>query len=191
MEFCFCHRFYRVSKPNAISEYAFSGSLCRIREFETLDGPRYCMTIFSLSDYKHLHFPHDEYEILIRKLSVLLSTHEIAISADSPWQNSNDSRLTITQHPINGCFKIKFGFYNMLITPVTAIGLLKTAPFTNVNEDEKQLKCDPKLDICACKSCLVFKRLIDFEAAAKKTNCKLENIIFMGKKDGDDEKEER
>lgn len=55
----------------AINECAFSGSLCRIQKFETVDGMRYCLTIFSLSDYKHLHFPHDEYKWLIDKLYTL------------------------------------------------------------------------------------------------------------------------
>lgn len=176
---CLCCRLYDVSTPTTIREYAFSGSLCRIHEFQTLDGLRYCVTIFSLSNYKQLHFPHDEYKILMCKLHVLLSTQSIAIFNRSTWQKSNDSRLSIEQEqlPYNEDFKISFGNLSMTIGPVTAFGLLKTTPFV----DDKNVVCDPKWDICACKSCPVFKRLSDFEAAAKEhsVNCRIENMIFL------------
>lgn len=175
---CVCYRLYGVSTPTVTREYAFSGSLCHIREFEIMDGSGYCLTIFSLSDYKHLHFSHDEYKILMRKLCVQLSTKAIAA-----LNNSNDSRLSIEQLPFNGDWKIKFGIGNMTIGPVTAFGLLKTAPFTfdkNKNDaitaNEEHFICDPKWDICACKSCPVFRRLNDFETTA---NCKTENIILF------------
>lgn len=80
---CFCNRLYNVSRPSTITEYAFSGSLCRIREYETADGLRYCLTIFSLSDYKHLHFQHDEYKYLNSKLYALLLTQAIIPSAST------------------------------------------------------------------------------------------------------------
>lgn len=188
MNSCFCCRLYNVSIPSVTSEYAFSGSLCRICEFETIDGSRYCVTIFSLSDYKHLHFPHDEYKMLIRKLCALLSTQAIAAHDNSTGQKSDDSRLTIEQLPFNGDFKIRFGILTMTIGSVTAFGLLKTTPFifendnnnNNVSANEKHFMCDPKWDICTCKSCPVFSRLIDFEAAAREhfPNYETKNIIF-------------
>lgn len=164
MESCFCHRLYRA-KATVKREYVFCGSLCRIREFETLDGLRHCITIFSLSDYKQLHFPYDEYKIIISKLNALLSTEEKAI-----FNNANDSALSIRQQPFNGKFKIQFGVYTMTIGPVTAFGLLKTSPFINenvsVSANETQLTCNPMWDICACKSCPIFKRLVVFKKTA-------------------------
>lgn len=189
MNSCFCCRLYSVSIPSVTKEYAFSGSLCRICEFETIDGSRYCITIFSLSDYKSLHFSHEEYKIFMHKLCVLLATQAITALDTSIGPKSDDSKLSIEQLPFNGDFKIKFGFMNMTIGPVTAFGLLKTTPFTfdgnNINNcvtaNEKHFTCDPKWDICACKSCPVYKRLNDFEAAAKEIipNSKTENIIFF------------
>lgn len=63
---CFCDRLHKTDKPTVKAEYAFSGSLCRICEFKTADCVRYCITIFSLSNYKYLHFPHEEYKLLIK-----------------------------------------------------------------------------------------------------------------------------
>lgn len=183
MNLCFCHRLYGVNKPTTIRQYAFSGSLCRLREFETSDGLRFCMTVFSLSNYKHLHFPHYEYKSLMCKLSVLLSTEAIVIFNNSTWKESNDSRVTITQLPFDGDFKIKFGSYSLTIGQVSAFGLLKTSPFTfDGNNDltttiEKHFTCDPKWDICACKSCPVFKRLINFEETVNE-KCSYRNIIL-------------
>lgn len=174
MKSCFCCRLYGVSIPSVTREYAFSGSLCCIREFEIMDGSRYCLTIFSLADYKTLHFPHDEYKILMRKLSEHLSTQTIAAS-----KKSNDCRLSVEQLPFNGDYKIKIGIWNMAIGTLTAFGLLKTMPFTNVIDNS--VTCDSKWDICACKSCPVFQRLKDFETAANEYIAyrKPENIIFF------------
>lgn len=69
MNRCFCYHLYN-SIPSEVHEYAFSGSLCRVHHFETVDGMRFCLTIFSLSDYKHLHFPYDEYKLLVIRLNV-------------------------------------------------------------------------------------------------------------------------
>lgn len=162
MKFCFCNRLYRASEPNAITEYAFSGSLCRIREFETADGLRYCLTIFSLSDYKHLHFPHNEYNCLIKKLYALQSTQSILPSA-----SKLNVCMVVKLIPFDCDFKIKFGNHNLTIGPVTAIGLVRTAPFDDVDVfsvNKKPFTCDSKWDICTCNSCPVFKRLIEFEA---------------------------
>lgn len=169
---CLCYPLYHISKPTKTREYAFSGSLCHLKEFDTLDGSRYCITIFSLSDYKHLHFPHEEYQILMTKLQSLLSTHAIMTNTktDSTNWRSNERTPSITLLPFFGDFKVKLGIHSLTIGKVTAFGLLKTSPFTNddVTDDEKRFQCDLKWDICACKSCPIFKQLIDFEAAAKK-----------------------
>lgn len=180
METCICHRLYRVSKPTVMREYAFSGSLCRIREFETLDGLRYCITIFSLSNYKKLHFPHDEYKMLMCKIPTLLSVQTIAIFNNSTWLKSNESKLSVELIPFNDDFKIKFGIYHLTIGPVTAFGLLKTTPFTSDHfafTEEKPFTCDSKWDICVCKSCPIFKRLVDFELTVK-SNSKIANIVY-------------
>lgn len=170
MKPCLCFRLYRVKKPVRIKEYAFSGSLCRIQEFETLDGLHYCMTIFSLSDYKHLHFPHDEFQSLVCKLNSMLSTYAIMPTA----KTTSMSCLK----PFNGDFKIKFGIHSLTIGRVTAFGLLKTSPFSS---NENSFTCDLKWDICTCSSCPIFKRLIEYEATASMRfpNHKLENVILF------------
>lgn len=156
--------------PTRISEYAFSGSLCRIREFETLDGLRYCINIFSLSDYKHLHFPHYEYKYLVSKLYACQSTQAIFQSAYKSYeQKLNVSVLKILHSPFNSDFKIKFGENSLTVGPVTAFGIVKTAPFRDVDifsVNMNQFTCDSKWDICACKTCPVFRRLIEYEATA-------------------------
>lgn len=165
--------------PTVITEYAFSGSLSRIREFETMDGLRCCLTIFSLSDYKHLHFPHDEYEWLISKLHAHLSTQSIF-----PTSNNSDAHVSIDLPPsFDGDFKIKSGQHSLTIGPVTAFGLVKTSPFTDVDVfsvNKNQFKCGSKWDICTCKACPVFSRLIEFEASAKRilSHSKSVNVIF-------------
>lgn len=166
--------------PTAISEYAFSGSLCRISEFETLNGLRYCLTIFSLGDYKHLHFPHDEYKCIISKLQALQSPQAMLQTAI----NSDENAPSIMQRPFDCDFKIKFGIHSLNIGPVTAFGLVKTAPFTDVDGfsvDMNQFSCDSKWDICTCKTCPVFKLLIDCEAAAVKETPQRrpENLILF------------
>lgn len=165
-----------------ISEYAFSGSLCRIREFETEDGARYCLTIFSLSDYKHLHFPHDDYKLLIIKLNVLLSPHAVVpIVSDSGMSILNECKLSIRQFPFDTDFKIKFGIHRLSIGPVTAFGLVKTSPFTDVDGfsvNKNHFTCDFLSDICICKSCPVFIRLIEYEANAFLQR-RPDNVIFF------------
>lgn len=176
MKLCFCKRLYNLTTQSAISEYAFGGSLCRIREFETADGLRYCLTVFSLSDYKHLHFPHDEYKCMISKLNDLRSTQTRLANT------SNSDMVTIEELPFK--FKIKFGNHSLKIGPFTAFGLLKTAPFTEIDtfpvDPEDPFTCDLRLDICTCKTCPVFKRLIDFEASALERfpQRKVENVIL-------------
>lgn len=153
-----------MDTPSSISEYAFSGSLCRIHQFKTADGMRYCLTVFSLSDYKHLHFPHEEYKWIICKLYALLSTPAILPSA-----KYSESVLTIKQLPFVDNFKIIFGTHCLTIGPVTAFGLVNSTPFADIDVfsvGKKHFTCDPKWDICTCKTCPVFKRLIDFEATA-------------------------
>lgn len=160
---CFCNRLYRMSVPTTTTEYAFSGSLCRIREFQTLDGSQFCLTVFSLSDYKHLHFPNDEYKWLIGKLYALLSTPAI-----KP-HTSNSDVLAIKQHAFDGDYKIKFGNESLTLGPVTAFGLVKTIPFADIDVfsiNKNQTVCDSKWDICTCKTCPVFERLIEFESTA-------------------------
>lgn len=165
MESCFCNRLYHA-KPSAKREYAFCGSLCRIREFETLDGLRYCLTVFSLSDYKQLHFPYDEYKIIVSKLNALLSPQAVI-----PTTEMNQSSLTIAQRPSDDDFKIKLGRYSLNIGIVTAFGLVNTSPFTDditnpFFNGKKQFTCDSKWDICICRTCSVFSRLIKLEARA-------------------------
>lgn len=152
-----------MSIPTTTTVYAFSGSLCRIHKFETADGLRYCLTIFSLSDYKHLHFPHDEFKLLIIKLYALLSTQSIFPIA------SKSNVLNIKQLSFDGDFKIQFGRHNLSIGPVTAFGLAKTALFADVDVfsvNKNQLTCDSKWDICTYEKCPVFNRLIEYEASA-------------------------
>lgn len=124
---CFCNRLYRMSEPTSVNECAFSGSLCRNREFKTDDGLRYCLTIFNLADYKHSHFPHDEYNCLISKLNILQSPNGMLPTT------SNSDTLSVKQMPFVLDLKIKFGIHNLTIGPVTAFGLVKTSPFTDVD----------------------------------------------------------
>lgn len=163
---CFCNRLYNMSIPSVINEFAFSGSLCRIREFRTADGSHFCLTIFSLSDYKHLHFPHDEYKLLIAKLYAQLSAHAIFPTA------CNSTMMSIKEQAFSGNFKVNFGGHRLTITPLTAFNLVKTTPFSNVfsadDHNTKLLTCDTKWDICTCKTCPVFSRLIEFEVSALK-----------------------
>lgn len=164
MKPCFCNRLYRIIVPTTTMEYVFNGSLCSIREFQTLNGSHYCLTIFSLYDYKHLHFPNDEYKWITSKLYALLSTTAIKSNA------TNSDVLTIKQQPFNSDFKIKFGKQNLTIGSVTAFGLVKTTPFTDfvVSSDNKnRFTCDSKWDICICGTCPVFRRMCDFEARAR------------------------
>lgn len=175
---CFCNRLYRLSIPTTILEYAFSGSLCRIREFQTMDGLRCCLTIFSLSDYKHLHFPYNEYKWLISKLYALLSTQAILPTA------SKTDTLSIKHLTFDGDFKIVFGNSRLNIGSVTAFGIVKTSPFTDVDDcsvNKNHFTCDFKWDICTCKTCPVFKSLIEYEATALQrfSEHKMENVIFF------------
>lgn len=167
-----------MSAPTEIKEYAFSGSLCRISKFETLDGERYCLRIFSLSDYKHLHFPHDVYKWIINKLYAFQCMYAIM-----PTVYSSDV-LPIQLTPFDEDFKIQIGFQSIKIGPVTAIGLVKTTPFTDVDVfsvNEKQFTCDSKWDICTCRTCPAFKRLIEYEATALErfSQRKPENVILF------------
>lgn len=181
MRLCFCNRLHKTDASCVKSEYAFSGSLCHIREFETVDRVCFCLTIFSISDYKHLHFPHEEYKLLIKKLYVLLSPQSISPACFTV----GDSSLSVKQLPFNGDFKIKFGIHALTIGPVTAFGLVKTAPFTFVDVfsiNKNKFVCDSKWDICTCKNCPVFNRLVDVEAATQKIfpHRKPESVILFG-----------
>lgn len=167
-----------MNTPTAINEYVFSGSLCHIREFETDDGLHYCLTVFSLYDYKYLHLPHDEYKYLINKLSEAYSTQ-----TRLPITSKSDV-LSIKQLPFNDEFKIKFENRSLTIGPVTAFGLLNTSPFANVDvysDCKNRFICDSKWDICICKKCPAFKRLVDFEAfaATRFSQRRLENVILF------------
>lgn len=173
MNVCHCNRLYNMSKPNVINEYAFSGSLCRVREFETADGIRFCLTIFSLSDYKHLHFPHDEYKWLISKLHACISPdHAIFQPLDKT------DVLSLEQITIEGDLKVKFEGYKLFIGSLTARGLLNSSPFSKFYSE--QFRCNMKWDICICKTCPVFIRLSEFEASAQRifAHRKSNNIIF-------------
>lgn len=179
MESCFCERLYE-SNPVVETECAFSGSLCRIREFETVDETRYCLTIFSLSNYEHLHFPHEEYQCLIKKLNAHLSPNTIWPNVDTV----NDHEPHVSQLPFEDDLKIKFGVHNLAVGPVTTLGLVKTAPFTYTDAfsiNESRFKCDPKWDICTCGMCPVFNRLIDYESKALKlfARRKASNVILF------------
>lgn len=181
MEVCFCNRLHNIDKPTSIAAYAFSGSLCYVRQFETLDGSRYCLTIFSLSDYKHLHFPHDEYKLVVSKLYALQCTQTIfpALAANSD--------VTVKQErAFIDDFKISFGEHSLKVGPVTGYGLVKTAPFRIADVfslDESPFTCNPQWDICICKRCPVFKRLFEFETTviAKFHRRKSENVILSTK----------
>lgn len=167
--------------PTAIAEYVFSGSLCRIRKFETYDGLRYCITIFSVSDHKHLHFAYEEYKLLISKLYMLLTTQTTL--PPTKTTNNTNAQINITQLPFDGEVKITFEKNCLTIGPVTAFGLLSTMPFTDFDvssDSKKHLTCDSKWDICICKTCQVFKRMCDFEARACELfpHRKTENIVL-------------
>lgn len=182
MESCFCERLYD-SVPVVETECAFSGSLCRIRQFETVDESRYCLTIFSLSDYKHVHFPHEEYQYLIKKLYVYLSPNAI-------WPTrcaAVNHEPHVSQLPFQGDLKIKFGVHRLALGPITTLGLVKSAPFTYADVfsiNETRLKCDSKWDICTCGTCPVFNRLIDYESKALKlfAHRKMENVFLFPSK---------
>lgn len=169
--------------PNVMKEYAFSGSLCRICEFQTVDGLRYCLTVFSLSDYKQLHFPHDEYKLLISKLHACLSTKAIFPTNTSNSDAQKLDKMSIKLLPFDGDFKIEFGRHILFVEPVTAIGLVKNTPFADFDAfsaDKTRFTCDSNWDICTCKTCPVFSRLIDFEAKAQQlfAHRKPENVIL-------------
>lgn len=171
MKNCTCNRFYNVKGADLILEYAFSGSLCRIREFKTFDGLRYCLSIFSLSDHKRIHYPHDEYAWLVKKLLLHVSPQAIhPTSYSDDRQKLNDIELTI-QHALYNDIKIKCGKKCLTVGIVTAFGLVRTAPRYLVaneflNDVENVLACDPKWDICTCKNCPVFSRLREYELIA-------------------------
>lgn len=173
-----------MNAPVAIAGYAFSGSLCRIRKFETMDGNRYCITIFNLSDYKHLHFAHDEYKWIICKLHMLLSTQTIySTCTNTSTINKSRVQFNIRQIPFNGDFKIKFGKQNFTIGLVTAFGLVKTTPFVDIDVSSVSkmcFTCDSNWDICICETCSVFRRMCDFEASAREffSHPKPVNVVF-------------
>lgn len=167
-----------MSAPTITNEYAFCGSFCRIRKFQTVDGSHYCLTVFSLSNYKHLHFPHDEYKWLIYKLYALLSPSTI-----KP-HTINSEELAVEQQPFDGDIKIKFGSRKLTIGPVTALGLVKTMPFADIDVfsiNKDRITCDSKWDICTCETCPVFSRLLDFEESAREKFPlrQTENIILF------------
>lgn len=177
MKPCFCNRFYNMRKPTAINVYAFGGSLCRVREFKTDDGSRFCLTIFSLSSYNYLHFPHDVYEMLIRRLHMHIYKRAIDIPTTSKSNLLNIKELTAA-----GNFEIKFAGYCMSVGVLTAIGLENTSPFSNAAfyTDGKPFSCERKWDICTCQKCPVFIRLLDFEMSAREllAQRKAVNVIF-------------
>lgn len=169
-----------MEAPTFIQEYVFGGSLCRICEFETLDGLRYCITIFSLSDYKHLHFPHDEYKLFISRLYMLLYPQTIL---PTPSNHNSSANFTIGQTPPVGDFKIKFEKQSFIVGPVTAFGLVNTAPFTDFDVSsavKMDFACDSKWGICICERCPVFRRMCDFELSAREIfpHRKPVNIVF-------------
>lgn len=160
-----------MSAPTAMREFAFSGSINRVREYKTeMDGSRYCITVFSLHDYKYLHFPHEEYMELISKLYAATSPQTLAINT-IPKKTS----LIINQIPFTENFELRFGCYKLQIGPVTAFGIIRTAPFGDYciqgnDYSSRSLTCMPKYDICVCGSCTVLKRLTDFEKFQKQFN---------------------
>lgn len=77
-----------------------------------------------------------------------------------------------------------FGKHNLTIGPVTAFGLVKTAPFTFADVfsiNRNQFTCDPKWGICICKMCSAFSRMINFEKSAREIfpQRKPESVIFF------------
>lgn len=158
-----------MGAPSTITEYAFSGSLCRIREYKTIDGPRHCLTIFSLSNYRQLHFSHDEYKYLICKLYALQCMRAMTPSAcNSDVQQLNGCMLEIKQ-PSPFDFQIRYGAYKLTIGSVTAFGIVKTSPFDDIDVfsvNNDQFIYDSKWDICTCGMCPASTRLIEFEATA-------------------------
>lgn len=178
---CICNRLYKVDESSLLTECAFGGSLCYIHQFETTDGLRFCLTIFSIYDYTHLHFPHDEFKLLIGYLYALQSTRTISPSENGlDVQKFKDHLLTIRQYSLDGAYKIKFGINNLTIGPITAFGLVKTAPFSEVDvfySNNNHLTCIPDSEICVCKDCPVFKRLADSEAQF--LQYRPENVIFF------------
>lgn len=184
MQTCQCKKLYKTEALE-IAEYAFSGSICRIRKFETEDGVRHCLTIFSVSDYKHMHFPHNEYKWLIYKLYARQSPRAIFPTLAADVQKSIDSALAVEILPFNDDLYIKFGTQRKLtVGPVTAFGLVKTSPFADVDVfsiNKTPFTCDPKWDICTCKTCPVFQRLINWESSIVERfgRHKLENVILF------------
>lgn len=164
MEYCGCKNFFQT---NLILEkkHVFSGSLCRIRQFQP---ERYCLTIFSLGDKKHLHFSHEEYFYLIENLYNYILPKIISLKH---LNNPND--LLIEQLILQKGLKIDFEKFSLHIGPITLFGLVYTAPFLPVLKYE----CNEKWDICICGLCDCYKRLLDFEAELEKPIF-VENIIF-------------
>lgn len=158
MEKCLCNRLYGGIEPFAIKTYAFGKSLCRIREFETLDGSRYCLTLFRLYDYKYLHLPHEEYMHTINKIRKLYTPHAF-------WhlEIRDDPDITVKQLS-NGQYNIKFGCISMHFGKGTAYWLQCSAPFL----DKRPITCCVQLDVCACEMCPAFDRLIKYEVATKR-----------------------
>lgn len=179
---CICKRLYKVNEPTILSECAFSGSLSLVRQYETSDGLRFCLTIFNLYDYNHLHFPHDEYKLLIGYLYALQSTQTISPSKNGlDVQTFKEHFLKIKRCSMNGSFKIKFGKYSLTFGPITAFGLVKTSPFSEVDvfftNNAQHFTCIPECDICVCKKCPIFKRVVEFEAEFR--HCRPENVNFF------------
>lgn len=198
MKACFCNCLYRKSKPIKTTEHAFSGSLCRISEYETDDGMRYCLKTFSPTGREHLnfpspeygvyndlHFPHDEYKYIIRRLYALLSMRAISpTQIETDAQKININLLSVKQLPLSDAFEIKFGKDCLAIGPVSAIGLVNTSPFADIDVFsviKNDFKCDPEWEICICKTCPAFKRLTEIESAVvKRIGCKkLVDVIFF------------
>lgn len=182
---CFCYRLYHKRKPCSTTVHAFSGSLCRVQSFKTVDGLRFCLVIFSLSDYKHLHFPHEEYKWLISNLYALQSVQTILPTVNNTHeQKLNDGVLSVKHQPFINDFKIKFGDHSLTVGPVTAFGLVKTTPFADVDVfhvNQFTCACDPKWDICTCGKCPAFKYLVEYEATAVKEilQCRPENVFLF------------
>lgn len=170
-----------MSVPTAVTEYAFSGSLCRIRAFETADGFQYCLTVFSLSDYKHLHFPHEEYKWLISKLSVHFFTETVACK---PNVDKLTDALSIKMSLFYDDFKINFEEHCLTIGKVTAFGLVNSTPFAGddiFSVNKSGIACDYKWDVCTCNACPALIRLLELEADVlmKFPQRKVKNVILF------------
>lgn len=171
MKGCHCPRLYALKKPDLVVEYVFRDTLCRIREFKTDDGLRYCLTLFDLLNCKHVHFQYAEYKSLISELWAQTTMQTIRYSEEMATRTTTNPILSVVPpFVITDDFKIKLGKHNLNIAAVTGFGLIKTSPMDErdvyCNESKNIPACDFELEICTCKGCTLYSRLNAAEVIA-------------------------